>query len=35
MRRSLAPALEVQDIFTVDIDELRTAHMSTPPDVFG
>lgn len=31
----LAPALEIQDVFTVGIDELRTVHTSTLPDRFA
>jgi phosphoribosylformylglycinamidine (FGAM) synthase-like enzyme len=30
-----APVLEVQDLFTVDLDELRSTHRSTMSDRFG
>ncbi|HEU4850242.1 MAG TPA: phosphoribosylformylglycinamidine synthase subunit PurL [Terrimesophilobacter sp.] len=31
----LAPALEIQDVFTLGIDELRAAHTTTLPAAFG
>jgi phosphoribosylformylglycinamidine synthase len=31
----LSPALEIQDVFTVDIDELRTTHTETLPAAFA